>query len=92
MPTRAYILLRGGQAIYERDWRRKRDIRASFGTGWASPIKRHYWRIEMTRYQALRKFCGCGPFTAAFIAFGNFIRGVPPGLIVFMTVQIEYDN
>lgn len=46
----------------------------------------------MTRYQALRKLCGCGPVTAAFIAFGNFLRGVPPGLIVFMTVQIEYGD
>lgn len=46
----------------------------------------------MTRYQALRKLCGCGPVTAGFIAFGNFLRGVPPGLIVFMTLQIDYDH
>lgn len=44
----------------------------------------------MTRYQALRAM-KCDPFTAGFIAFGNWLRGIQPGRIVFLTVQIDYD-
>lgn len=46
----------------------------------------------MTRYQALRRLAGCGPVTAGLIAGMNWMRGVPPGLIVFMAVQMEYDH
>lgn len=46
----------------------------------------------MSRYQVLRQLCGCGPVTAGFIAFFNWLMGVQPGLIVFMTVWIEYDH
>ena len=44
----------------------------------------------MTRYQALRRI-GCDPLTAGGIAIANWLRGYPEGLIVFLTVQIEYD-
>lgn len=43
----------------------------------------------MTRYQVLRKL-GCDIVTASTIAFFNKVRGVPPGLIVFMHIKIEY--
>ncbi len=45
----------------------------------------------MTRYQALRQLCGCGPVTAGFVTFLNFMFDNRPGLIVFMTLEIEYD-
>lgn len=44
----------------------------------------------MTRYQVLRRM-GCGPFTSGSIAFFNWLRGYPPGVIAFMTVVIEFD-
>ncbi len=44
----------------------------------------------MTRYQCLRRM-GCGWFTAAGVAFGNWLRGNPEGIITFLTVVIEYD-
>lgn len=46
----------------------------------------------MTRYQALRTLCGCDPLTAWFIATLNDLRGVPPGLIGFMHIVMEYDH
>lgn len=44
----------------------------------------------MSRYQALRA-AGCDPLTAGFIALMNRLFGVPPGVIVFMNVVIDYD-
>lgn len=45
----------------------------------------------MTRYQALRRLCGCDPLTAWLIDTMNKLRGVPAGRIGFMHMVIEYD-
>lgn len=42
----------------------------------------------MTRYQVLRHV-GCDPISAGFIAFLNWLRGVPPDIVRFGTVEIE---
>lgn len=43
-----------------------------------------------TRYRVLRKLMGLDPVTSAFVAFGNWIVGVPCGIIRICTVEIEY--
>lgn len=45
----------------------------------------------MTRYQVLRCM-GCDPLTAGTIAFFNWLRGAPDGLIFFMHMVIEYNE
>lgn len=45
----------------------------------------------MTRYRALRRL-GCGPVTAGFISALNWLCGVPPNRIVFLTVVIDLDG
>jgi hypothetical protein len=44
----------------------------------------------MSRYQALR-LCGCSPITSAFVACLNHLFGVPKGVIVFLTIAVEYE-
>lgn len=44
----------------------------------------------MTRYQVLRRM-SCGPFTACFIAFFNWLFDAPHNEIHFMHVVIEFD-
>lgn len=46
----------------------------------------------MTRYQALRRLCGCGPVTAGFIALLNWVFNVSDGVIVFGPVEVEYPH
>lgn len=45
----------------------------------------------MSRYQVLRSM-GNDPLTSAVISFFNWLRGIPDGKILFMTVVIEYDT
>ena len=45
----------------------------------------------MTRYQVLRKI-GCDPIAASFVAVMNWLYNVQPGLVKFMTFEIEYDT
>lgn len=45
----------------------------------------------MTRYQALRRL-GCDPLSAAFIAVLNWMRGVEPNRIVFMTLDVVFGD
>lgn len=45
----------------------------------------------LSRYAVLRAL-GCGPITAGVIAAMNAIACVSPGLIIFMFVEIEYDE
>lgn len=47
--------------------------------------------VGMGRYQVLR-VVGCGPVTALILSALNWAMRVPPGLIVCMTVSIEYDS
>lgn len=44
----------------------------------------------MTRYRVLRNI-GCDPLAAALISFLNAALNVPPGLVGFMNIVIEYD-
>ena len=46
----------------------------------------------MSRYRVLRELCGCGPFTAGFIASLNWLMGVPNGRAVFLNVEIEWEE
>lgn len=48
-------------------------------------------RPRISRYQALRRM-KCDVITAAFIAFLNFMFDVPPNKIVFMTLEIDFDD
>ena len=44
----------------------------------------------MSRYQVLRRM-SCDPLTAGFIAFFNWLFGVPNGEIHVMHMVIEFD-
>lgn len=45
----------------------------------------------MSRYQALRSI-GCDPVAAGWVAFLNWLFGVPSGLVKFMTFEMEYEE
>lgn len=45
----------------------------------------------MTRYRACR-LVGLDPIAAAFLSVMNWLFDVPPGLIKFFTVEIEYED